>query len=156
MSNFKYDELFSTFTEFEKKAAPENLHTEGDASLLYSGLKVCVVGSRKPSEQGRKDAACLAKTLVNNGIIVVSGLAEGIDTVAHETVINYGGRTVAVLGTPLHIAYPSKNARLLDAIKRDHLAVSQFPKGYPTKKENFPMRNRTMALLSDTTIIVEA
>jgi DNA processing protein len=98
----------------------------------------------------------LAKTLVNHGAIVLSGLAEGIDTVAHETAIKQGGRTIAVLGTPLDIAYPAKNRNLLETIKKDHLAVSQFAQNYPTKKENFPMRNRTMALLSDATIIVEA
>ncbi len=63
---------------------------------------------------------------------------------------------IAVLGTPLDKAYPAKNRELLEAIKRDHLAVSQFPLGYPAKKENFPRRNRTMALISDATVIVEA
>lgn len=156
MSNFKYIDFFETFTEVEKKFAPETLLVEGDASLLQTGLKICIVGSRKMSEQGRKDAECLAKTLVHHEAIVVSGLAEGIDTVAHETAIKNGGRTITVLGTPLDTAYPKKNSPLLDIIKRDHLAVSQFPIGYPTRKENFPMRNRTMALLSDATIIVEA
>jgi DNA processing protein len=156
MSNFSYNDFFQTFTSIEKKFAPKDLYVEGNSSLLYSGLKVCIVGSRKPTIEGIKDAECLAKTLVNNMAIVVSGLAEGIDTVGHETAINNGGTTIAVLGTPTNIAYPSKNSNLLSIIERDHLAVSQFPVGYPTKKENFPMRNRTMALLSDATIIVEA
>lgn len=156
MSKFSYKTFFETFTDIEKKFAPESLFVEGDASLLYSGLKICIVGSRKMSEQGRNDAECLAKTLIKHDAIVVSGLAEGIDTVGHVTAINYGGKTIAVLGTPLNLAYPKMNANLLNIIKRDHLAVTQFPVGYPTKKENFPMRNRTMALLSDATIIVEA
>jgi DNA processing protein len=156
MNNFAYKKLFETFTDFEKKYAPPNLFVEGDASLIYSGLKVSIVGSRKPTQQGIEDAKCLAKTLVKHGAIVLSGLAEGIDTVAHETAIKNGGKTIAVLGTPLDVAYPAKNRNLLDIIKKDHLAISQFGKGYPTKKENFPMRNRTMALLSDATIIVEA
>ncbi|HEY1871036.1 MAG TPA: DNA-processing protein DprA [Chitinophagaceae bacterium] len=156
MNNFAYQKLFDTFTDFEKKYAPQNLFVAGDASLLYSGLKVSIVGSRKPSQKGIEDAQCLAKTLVSHGAVVLSGLAEGIDTVAHETAIKNGGKTIAVLGTPLDVAYPAKNRGLLETIKRDHLAISQFPIGYPTKKENFPMRNRTMALLSDATIIVEA
>lgn len=156
MNSINYKEFFETFTEIEKKYAPQNLFVEGDHSLLYSGLRVSIVGSRKPSEQGIADARCLAKTLVNHGAIVVSGLAEGIDTIAHQTAIEAGGRTIAVLGTSLDITYPKKNTELLNSIKKGHLAVSQFPKGYPTKKENFPMRNRTMALLSDATIIVEA
>jgi DNA processing protein len=156
MYSINYQRLYQNFTEFEKKYAPAELYAEGTESLLYNGLKIAIVGSRKPSEQGIQDAKCLAKTLAKNGVIVVSGLAEGIDTVAHETAIMEGGKTIAVLGTPLNIAYPAKNKDLLNQIKKDHLAVSQFRVGYPTKKENFPMRNRTMALLSDATIIVEA
>ena len=156
MSTFNYQAFFGTFTDFEKKFAPKDLFIEGDESLLYSGLKVSIVGSRKPSEQGIKDAECLTSVLVQNGITVVSGLAEGIDSVGHLTAINNHGKTIAVLGTPLDKAYPAKNADLLKKIKENHLAVSQFQIGYPTKKENFPMRNRTMALISDATIIVEA
>jgi DNA processing protein len=156
MTEFNYKKFSETFTEVEKRFAPQNLFVEGDASLIFSGLKVSIVGSRKPSAEGIANAECLTKTLVEYGAIVVSGLAEGIDTVAHETAIKYGGKTISVLGTPLDVAYPAKNKQLLNIIKRNHLAVSQFPTGYPTKKENFPMRNRTMALLSDATIIVEA
>jgi DNA processing protein len=156
MSKFDYKDLFGSFTAIEKKFAPQSLFAEGDASLLWAGLKISVVGSRKPSEKGIIDAKCLVKILVEQGVTVVSGLAEGIDTIAHETAIQYGGKTMAVLGTPLDISYPAKNAKLLYSIKQHHLAVSQFPIGYPTKKENFPMRNRTMALLTDATIIVEA
>jgi DNA processing protein len=155
-NKFNYADFFKTFTSIEKKFAPETLFAEGDASLLYGGLKVSVVGSRKPTQEGIEDATCIVKTLVAHGVIVVSGLAEGIDSVAHQTAIESGGKTIAVLGTPLDIAYPKKNVELFNSIKRNHLAVSQFVKGYPTKKENFPMRNRTMALLSDATIIVEA
>lgn len=156
MRNFKYISFWETFTAIEKKFAPQNLFVEGDSELLYEGLKISVVGSRKPSQQGVENARCLVKALVNHGAIVVSGLAEGIDTIAHQTAIDSGGKTIAVLGTPLDITYPVKNKELLNSIKRNHLAVSQFTKGYPTKKENFPMRNRTMALISDATLIVEA
>lgn len=156
MNNFSYKHFFNSFTNIEKKFAPQDLFVEGNESLLYSHLKICIVGSRSPTPAGIADAQCLAKTLVENDVTVVSGLADGIDTVAHTTAIENHGNTIAVLGTPLNIAYPRKNAQLLDTIRKDHLAVSQFPFGYPTKKENFPMRNRTMALLSDATIIVEA
>jgi len=87
---------------------------------------------------------------------VVSGLAEGIDTAAHETAIALGGKTVAVLGTPLNEVFPAKNRALQDRLMRDYLVVSQFPSGYPTGPASFPIRNRTMALLSDATVIVEA
>ena len=67
-----------------------------------------------------------------------------------------GGNTITVLGTPLSKAYPRDNAPLLETIKKNHLAISQFPEGYPSMPKNFPIRNRTMALISDATIIIEA
>jgi DNA processing protein len=89
-------------------------------------------------------------------MIIVSGLAEGIDTIAHVTAIQSGGRTIAVLGTPLDSVYPRKNANLQREIMSKQLAVSQFPEGYPITRQNFPLRNRTMALISDASVIVEA
>lgn len=156
MGIFDYQEYLSNLSNEERKHAPESLYIEGDHSLLTEGLKIAVVGSRKASELGLKRAAAFAKVLVKNDIIVVSGLAAGIDTAAHEAAIKYGGRTIAVLGTPLDKAYPKQNKDLLETIKRDHLAISQFPTGYPAQRKNFPMRNKTMALVTDATVIVEA
>jgi len=153
---FIYKDFYTALTPTERKFAPNDLFVEGDSALLFSGLKVSIVGSREPSPQGLQDARCLAETLVQYGAIVVSGLAAGIDTIAHETAISAGGKTIAVLGTPLDKAYPAQNAKLLSTIKASHLAVSQFPIGSTVGKQNFPIRNRTMALLSDATIIVEA
>ena len=149
-------EVMGQLSPIERKNAPDVLYSEGDLSLLTEGLRVAIVGSRKASEDGIKRARAVTRALVEQGIIVVSGLAEGIDTVAHKTAIEAGGRTIAVLGTPLSKAYPAKNAALLQEIKRHHLAISQFPDGYPAKAENFPQRNRTMALISDATIVIEA
>lgn len=150
-----YD-LVRPLNDFERKHAPKTLFLEGDRSLLTEGLRVSVVGSRKPTEKGIVRAKIFTKALVRNHITVVSGLAEGVDTIAHETAIHEGGRTIAVLGMPLSQPYPESNRRLLESIKRDHLAVSQFPEGHAFKRENFPRRNRTMALISDATVIVEA
>lgn len=150
------DQLFGQLNSFEAKHAPEGLYLAGDASLLSEGKRVSIVGTRKPSQEGMARARALTRMLVEHGIIVVSGLAEGIDTVAHETAIAEGGRTVAVLGTPLSQAYPARNRALLERIKSDHLAISQFPEGTPARRTNFPQRNRTMALISDATIIIEA
>ena len=97
-----------------------------------------------------------AEILVRNGYAVVSGLAKGIDTVAHSAAISAGGQTIAVLGTPLDKTYPAENARLQAEIMGKHLAVSQFPPGRSVQRGNFVMRNRTMALISDATVIVEA
>lgn len=144
------------FGPVEEKNAPDVLYTAGYTALLTEGSRVAIVGSRKATPDGIKRAQAVTRALVQQGIIVVSGLAEGIDTVAHRTVIEEGGRTIAVLGTPLSKADPATNARLLEEIKRDHLAISQFPEGYPGKSENFPRRNRTMALICDATIVIEA
>lgn len=89
-------------------------------------------------------------------IVVVSGLAEGIDTAAHRAAIECGGRTIAVLGTAVNVVYPRCNRVLQQEIAMEHAAVSQFPVGSPTRRHNFPMRNRTMALISDATVIVAA
>jgi DNA processing protein len=150
------EQLLGALDEVERKNAPPSLFLEGDASLLEGGRRVSVVGTRKPSPEGAIRAQALVKALVEHGIMVVSGLAAGVDTVAHRTTIDLGGRTIAVLGTGLDECFPAENRSLLDLIVRDHLAVSQFPPGTPARRTNFPQRNRTMALLSDATVIVEA
>lgn len=124
--------------------------------MLYEKRRVSVVGSRSASREGLQRAKIISRTLVEHDIIVVSGLAKGIDTIAHQTAIDSGGQTIAVLGTPLNVPYPKENTSLLDTIKKEHLAISQFPEGFPTQPKNFPIRNRTMALISDATIIIEA
>ncbi len=156
MHEFQTTEFLARLNEVEAKNAPDQLFIAGDQSLLTEGRRVAVVGSRKASPEGLARARVLTRALVKHGITVVSGLAGGIDTAAHEEAIQSGGRTIAVLGTPLSVAYPASNRGLLERIKRDHLAISQFPEGYPFKPENFPRRNRTMALISDATVIVEA
>ena len=143
--------------DVENKYAPRKLYVAGDAKKIpLSGPRTAIIGSRKASPQGLKAAGDIAKTLVRKGVVVVSGLAEGIDTAAHNTTIEEGGQTIAVLGTPLDRVYPQKNLQLQEAIKRHHLAISQFPIGHPTLPKNFVLRNRTMALISDASIIVEA
>ena len=156
IKEYKTSELLGSLTEFEKKNAPDNLYLEGDKSLINGSTRVSVVGTRKVSDLGTKRTEIITKALVDKGMVVVSGLAAGVDTIAHSSAIKLGGKTIAVLGTPLDKAYPVKNRSLLETIKENHLAVSQFPVGYPSQPKNFPMRNRTMALLSDATIIIEA
>ncbi len=148
-------ELLGPLNEVEQKNAPAKLYLAGDRSLLEHGRRVSVVGTRKPTFEGLKRTRAIVKELVDGRITVVSGLAEGIDTEAHETAIACKGKTVAVLGTPLERVFPAKNAKLQQLIMREHLAISQFPSGSKTTAFSFPLRNRTMALLSDSTIIVE-
>lgn len=146
----------SKLTEIERKNSPETLFYEGNYSLLENGRRVSVVGSRKISDMGIKRTQKITKFLVESGITIVSGLAEGVDTVAHSTAINASGNTIAVIGTPLNKYFPAQNRELQDYIAKKHLLISQFPKGSPTTPKNFPIRNRLMALISDATIIIEA
>jgi DNA processing protein len=150
------EELLGPLNDVERKNAPEKLFTAGDIELLRSGPRVSVIGTRMPSEQGKKRAEQLCRTLVERQVIIVSGLAQGIDTAAHTLAIKHKGRTIAVLGTPLDKTYPKSNEDLQREIIREHLAISQFPSGYPGRPANFPVRNRTMALISHATVIVEA
>jgi len=150
------EQLLGPLNDVEQKYAPKELYVAGAMEIPLPTPRAAIVGSRKPSLNGTEAAREIARRLVKNGVIVVSGLAEGIDTVAHRTAIQDGGRTIAVLGTPLNRVYPRSNFELQEMIKRDHLVISQFPNGMPTVRQHFIFRNRTMALISNATIIVEA
>ena len=150
------DLLGRPLNEYEQRHAPQQLYTEGPMSLPLQPPKVSVVGTRKPTVKGTRKAQYLTKWLADHGITVVSGLAAGIDTIAHRTAIRNGGQTVAVIGTPLDKQYPKDNAQLQREIATNHLVVSQFPSGAPVRRSNFILRNKTMAIISDATVIVEA
>lgn len=129
---------------------------------LASTPAVAVVGTRKPSDEAVQRARHLARKLVEDGYTVVSGLAEGIDTAAHEAALEAGGQTIAVIGTPLGQVYPKSNAALQERIARDYLLISQVPveryeaQNPRTNRFFFPERNKTMAALTEATVIVEA
>jgi len=150
------EELLGPLNDVEIKYAPRILYIEGDTSLLKTSPRVAVIGTRRPSVKGRMRAVRLTRLLVQNDSIIVSGIAEGIDTIAHRTAIEYSGRTIAVLGTALDQVYPAKNRSLQQEIMQKHLAITQFPSGWHIQRKNFPMRNRTMALIVDASIIIEA
>lgn len=149
-------ELLGPLNDVERMNAPNKLYVVGDYTLPLPRPRVSVVGTRRASPEGLRAADEIAGFLARNGVIVVSGLAEGIDAAAHWAAIKAGGKTVAVLGTPLNQVYPKKNAELQEIIMRHHCAVSQFKIGSTVHKGNFIVRNRTMALASNASIIVEA
>jgi DNA processing protein len=131
------------------------VHIEGDASLL-ARHSVAIIGSRKASHEGRALTSTLAAELAARGITVVSGLAAGIDVVAHEAAMHAGGRTLAVIGTSLADAYPRQHAALQARIAREHLVVSPFAVGTPMARWHFPRRNALMAQIAAATVLVEA
>lgn len=129
---------------------------------LAESRSVAVVGTRKPSREGLARTRKLVRELVEDNFTVVSGLATGIDTAVHMTAIENGGRTVAVIGTPLSHAYPRENAELQRHIAEEFLLISQVPvcryerQDYRRNRFFFPERNVTMSALTEATIIVEA
>ena len=123
---------------------------------------IAVVGTRKPSTDAVKRTRKLVRALVADGWTIVSGLAAGIDTAAHEAALEFGGTTIAVIGTPLSEVYPKDNAELQEKLASTGLVVSQVPvERYRQQiwKQNrafFPERNVTMSALTEATVIVEA
>jgi DNA processing protein len=121
------------------------------------GPRVAIVGSRRPSPYGEAVAEQLAADLARAGVVVVSGLALGIDAAAHRGALAGGGVTVAVMGTGVDIVYPAAHSKLAEEIVTAGGAlVSQFPDGTAPRRHNFPARNWTMAALSDAVVVVEA
>jgi DNA processing protein len=139
----------------------EVLYSQGRPYLLELRC-VAIVGTRHPSRLGEALAARLARYFARRGFAVLSGLAEGIDSVAHRAAIDAGGATVAVLGTPLTAAYPRANAELQGLLAREHLIVSQVPmvryarQGPRRNRQFFRDRDATLAALAEAVMIVEA
>jgi DNA processing protein len=127
----------------------------GDTSLIKRP-GVAIVGSRNVSPEGAARARRLARELSAAGVVVVSGLAKGVDTEALRAAIAANGKTIGVIGTPIDRAYPAENKRLQEEIYRDHLLISQFEPRKTVYPSNFPERNKLMAAISDATVIVEA
>ena len=148
--------LGRSLNNVEEKFAPKMIFYKGTMEIPVPCPRVSIIGSRKASERGLLESKEISKILIKNKITIVSGLAKGIDTVGHKTAIEYGGKTIAVIGTPLNKTYPKENSELQEEIMKNHLVISQYPVGHLTTPKDFVLRNRTMALISDATVIVEA
>lgn len=134
---------------------PPVLYVWGDKTHLQ-GRQLAIVGSRNPSHQGREQARGFAKALAKAGWYITSGLAMGVDTVAHEGCLAAKVPTLAVLGTGLDRVYPNKNIELAERIRQAGALVSEFPIGTVAKPYHFPRRNRIISGLSYGTLVVEA
>jgi DNA processing protein len=117
---------------------------------------IAVVGTRAPTEYGKLTAERLTAALVNRGMTIVSGLARGIDTIAHQTALKSGGRTVAVLGSGLDMIYPPENRRLAQEITPHGVIISEYFFGAKPDASNFPRRNRIISGLAPGTLVIEA
>lgn len=156
VSTCTLEELIGPLNDTEKKFAPKELYVAGKLQIPLQIPRVAVIGSRDASPESLKAADDITRKLTRHKIMIVSGLAKGIDTSAHKAAISECGHTIAVIGTPLDQVYPRTNLELQKMMIDDHLVISQFPIGYPTLPRNFIFRNRTMALIADASIIVEA
>jgi DNA processing protein len=117
---------------------------------------VAIVGTRRATSYGRQVTEGIARELAHNGVTVVSGMARGIDGVAHRAALDAGGRTLAVLGSGVDRIYPPEHRRLAEEIVAQGALVSDYPPGTPPEGRNFPPRNRIIAGLSLATVVVEA
>ncbi len=116
---------------------------------------ISVVGTRHPTSYGKLQAEKFTKELVENNITIISGLARGIDTIAHSAALKFGGRTIAVIGSGLDIIYPSENKKLAERIRENGAVISEYPLGAKPDAQNFPKRNRIISGLSRGSLIVE-
>lgn len=137
------------------KDHPLSLFIQGDWRN-QDGLSVAVVGTRQPSPQGLARTRRLTTALARAGVSIVSGLARGIDTQAHQAALAAGGRTLAVLGTGHDHCYPPENFSLQREIARTGAVISQFLPQFGGSRYSFPMRNRVIAGISRLSVVVEA
>ena len=134
---------------------PPILYYKG--TLLPSDERsVAVVGTRGPTTYGREAAGALAADLARSGVTIISGLARGIDAIAHRAALDNGGRTIAVLGNGLDTVYPREHAQLFERAQTQGAVVSEYPLGVRPDARNFPRRNRLISGMSLGTLVVEA
>ena len=134
---------------------PPFLFCRGALQYL-SGVTLSIVGTRKPSLEGRRAAREFAVAAAESGMVVVSGLALGIDGIAHDAALTAGGSTVAVLPSGMDRIYPARHQRLAERVMSQGVLVSEFPLGTPPRKHHFHRRNRTLSGFSEATLVVEA
>ena len=136
---------------------PMVLFYYGDISLLGDYYKnISVVGSRECSDYGIEMTKRIVGDLSKKGYVIISGLAKGIDTIAHQTAIQNGGKTIAILGSGIDYCYPFENRELYRYLKEKHLVISEYPGHVEPDGYHFPIRNRIIAGLSKTLIVAEA
>ena len=136
---------------------PKTLYIDGDINFLKLPM-IAIVGSRSASPEGLRNAALFAQALSNAGALILSGLAKGVDSAAHQETIKLGPqhRTAAILGTGIDLVYPRENINLSQAIKRQGLLISELPLGAGPQARHFPRRNRIIAALALGVVVVEA
>ena len=134
---------------------PPVLYVKGEL-ILEDEWAVAIVGTRKVTHYGRQVAEEFSRVLADHKITIVSGLARGIDGIAHKVALDAGGRTIAVLGSGVDRIYPAEHKQLADRIMESGAVISDYPPGTAPEASNFPPRNRIISGLSKATIVIEA
>ena len=135
---------------------PAVLYVKGDISCLQGSLVIAMVGTRSYTEYGRDAGRKLAEELAACGVVVVSGLAKGIDSICHTAALKAGGKGIGVLGCGIDVDYPHGSAPLKRSLAGSGAVLSEYPLGTEPRAANFPMRNRLISGMSDGVIVVEA
>lgn len=135
--------------------APYHLFCKGDLSL-FDEKSISIVGTRTPTNYGRMVTDRFASELVKEGLVIVSGLAYGIDSISHRKALELGGKTIAVLGSGFNHIYPAEHAALAHEIEENGLLISEYCPSVDSNRFNFPHRNRIVAGLGDGILITEA
>jgi DNA processing protein len=151
------DEIFPNSLR-KISSPPKCLYCRGNLSLLNSKDTIAVIGSRNCSIEGKEKTRELTSFLVQSGFVIISGLAKGIDTIAHQTTIDCKGKTIAVLGSGVDNTsiYPKENLELaLEIINSGGLIISEYKPGTKPQRQYFPKRNRIVAGLSKVILVTE-
>ncbi|MBS8263446.1 DNA-protecting protein DprA [Mesobacillus boroniphilus] len=135
---------------------PWILFAKGDLSLLKNRKSLAVVGSRNATTYGMGAINFLFPSLIEKNILIVSGLARGIDAHAHKAAIKMGGKTIGVIAGGFHNLYPKENVKLAEYMMEKQLLISEYPPATMPAKWQFPMRNRIISGLSEGTLVIEA
>ena len=165
LKEFLFKELKSKYTTIisddypaslkEINCPPFVLFYYGDLNLVNTKC-IGVVGMRQPSDYGVETTKTMVGKLVLENYTIVSGMALGIDAIAHQSAMNVSGRTIAVLGSGIDNCYPLKNRAIYEMLKTDQLIVSEYPGNLVPKKVNFSRRNRIISGLSESILVTEA
>jgi DNA processing protein len=141
---------------FEISSPPTVLYVKGQRDLLERDKRIAIIGSRKATAYTRVAIDLIVPPLIEHEYTVVSGLARGADTMAHEATIKFGGRTIAVLGHGFNFLYPTENRALACKMAESHLLITEYPPYIKPAKWQFPMRNRLISGLSQALVVTEA
>ncbi len=143
----------------EIPSAPSILYYRGKVVIAENygtTPAIAIVGTRDPSDYGKRWARKISSCLASKGFTIISGMAQGVDTEAHRACLEAGGRTIAAVGTGVDLVYPPRNQNLWADIQQQGLIVSEYVAGTPPDRTHFPARNRIIAGLSRATIVIEA